>query len=123
MNWLYVALGGALGALGRYGISLLCAGIRVLTLPVGTFAVNVVGCFVLGILTGLGQRCESLPPQLLLMLGTGFCGAFTTFSTFSAETIKACEGGNILQAIIYVAASVSFGFVLFFLGKRLAMGA
>lgn len=109
--------------MSRYGIALLCAGVRVLNLPIGTFAVNIAGCFILGLLTGLGQRYESMSPQLMLLLGTGFCGAFTTFSTFSAETIKACEGGNLAQAVIYVAASVTLGFLLFFLGKRLALGA
>lgn len=114
--------GGALGALVRYGVSLLCAGVRLLSMPVGTFAVNILGCFLLGLITGLGQRQGTIPPQLMLLLSTGFCGAFTTFSTFSAETINACENGHALQAAIYVAASLTIGFLLFFLGKRLMMG-
>ncbi len=108
-----------MGALCRYGVSLLCAGARVLSLPIGTFAVNVAGCFLLGLLAGLGERHTAIPPQLLLFLSTGFCGAFTTFSTFSAETVKAAENGHVIQAVLYVAASVTIGFLMFWLGKRI----
>ena len=114
-------IGGALGALCRYGVGLLCAGVRVLSLPFGTFAVNVAGCFVLGLLTGLGERHTGIPPQLMLLLTTGFCGAFTTFSTFSSETVKACESGHALQALLYVAASIIIGFLLFWIGEKLAI--
>lgn len=120
MNCIYVMIGGALGALCRYGVAQLCTGVRFLSMPTGTFAVNVAGCFVLGLLTGLGERHTGISPQMMLMLTTGFCGAFTTFSTFSAETIKACESGHALQALIYVVASITIGFLLFWLGKRLA---
>lgn len=119
MNCVYVMVGGALGALARYGISLLCSSIRILSLPLGTISVNIAGCFILGLLTGLGTRCNSIPPQLLLMLTTGFCGAFTTFSTFSAETVKAFESGHAFHAIIYIAVSIAAGIAVFILGKHL----
>ena len=120
MNWILVMIGGALGAACRYGVGLLCTGLNFLSLPLGTLAVNIAGCFVLGLLTGLGQRHASIPPQILLLLTTGFCGAFTTFSTFSAETIKAMESGHALHALVYVTISIVVGFLMFWLGKHIA---
>lgn len=112
-NCLYVMMGGALGALLRYVVAQLTAGIRVLEMPVGTFVVNVAGCFVLGVLTGLGHS-----GGVWLLLTVGVCGAFTTFSTFTAETVRAVETGHVWQAALYVGTSVSLGFLLFWWGKR-----
>lgn len=113
-------LGGALGALLRYGVGLACANVRVLTLPVGTLVVNVAGCFILGLLTALAEQHAVQHRALMLMLSVGFCGAFTTFSTFSAETVKAAEGGHFSAALLYVAASITIGFAMFCGGKELA---
>lgn len=112
-------LGGALGALCRYAVAQLCAGIRLLSLPIGTFAVNVLGCFLLGLLAGIGQQNAGLSRPLMLLLTTGFCGAFTTFSTFSGETVKAAQNGQIVQAALYVGASLAAGFLFFWWGKHL----
>lgn len=120
-NCLYVMLGGALGALARYCVAQLCAGVRLLTLPVGTFAVNIVGCFLLGLLTGLGEHNAGFSRPLMLLLTTGFCGAFTTFSTFSGETVKAAEAGQVWQAAAYVAASIAIGFLFFWWGRKLGL--
>lgn len=103
----------------RYGAGRLCAGITLMSVPLGTFMVNIVGCFLLGLLTGLGQQYPGIPRQLLLMFTVGMCGAFTTFSTFSSETIKMMEGGMMLQAVLYVTASIVIGLLLFWLGKSL----
>jgi len=118
-NCLLVMCGGALGALMRYGVGRLCDGVTLLSMPLGTFLVNIVGCFVLGLLTGLGGSNTSISRPLMLMLTTGMCGAFTTFSTFSGEGIKMIEGGQTLSALFYVAASVTIGFALFYLGQSL----
>lgn len=118
-NCLLVMLGGALGALLRYGVSRLCAGVTLLAMPVGTFLVNITGCFLLGLLTGAAEQHTSLPQGLLLMLTVGLCGAFTTFSTFSAEGIRLMESGHILPALLYTTASIVLGFLLFYLGKHL----
>lgn len=122
MNYLYVMLGGALGAALRYGVAQLCSEIRVLSLPVGTLVVNVLGCLLLGVLTGLGERHTALPASLLLMLTTGACGAFTTFSTFSSETVRACEAGQVVPALLYVIVSLSAGFFLFWAGRFVSSG-
>lgn len=116
-NCLYVMLGGAIGALLRYCVSQLFSDVRFFSMPVGTFLVNIVGCFALGLLTGIGETRGAQP--YMLMLTVGVCGAFTTFSTFSGETIKAAEAGHALQAAVYVALSIAVGFLLFWTGKHL----
>lgn len=119
VNYLYVMIGGAIGALLRYGVARLCAGVNILAMPIGTLAVNLVGCFVLGILTGIGETYTGISKGLLLMLTVGMCGAFTTFSTFSGETIKAMENGHVVNALIYVVVSVVAGLLLFWTGKNI----
>lgn len=125
MNYLYVMIGGALGALCRYGVGQWLSGIRLFRLPVGTLAVNLLGCLLLGWLTGLAARHASLPclnedqsRMLLLMLSTGFCGAFTTFSTFSKEMIETMESGLVWHALLYLLLSVGLGFLLFWWAKN-----
>lgn len=117
-NYLLVMVGGALGAAARYGVGRLCANITMANLPAGTFAVNIVGCFVLGFLTAFGESHTAIPRGVLLMLTGGFCGAFTTFSTFSGETIKLLEEGQWASALTYVAASLVLGLLFFVLGKN-----
>lgn len=119
-NCIYVMLGGAIGALLRYCVSQLFADVRFFAMPVGTFLVNIIGCFVLGLLTGIGTTRGAQPYMLLLTVGV--CGAFTTFSTFTGETIKAAEAGHALQAAAYVALSISLGFLLFWWGKHIVAG-
>lgn len=111
--------GGALGALSRYAIGQWMASFRFLSMPVGTFAVNLLGCLLLGLLTGLAERYTQLPRPLVLMLTVGFCGSFTTFSTFTGETLRAFEAGHIAAPLLYVAASVTIGILLFWLGKTI----
>lgn len=119
-NCLFVMLGGAVGALLRYGISRLMAGITFLSMPLGTLLVNIAGCFLLGWLTGIAQVHSNASRPLMLMLTVGLCGAFTTFSTFSAENIKLLENGQFLSTLLYTAASIFLGFLLFWFGKSLA---
>lgn len=88
-----VGLGGALGAVARYGVGEL---VEMDGLPIATFAVNVLGTFVLGLLTFAGADDE-----ILLLVGTGACGAFTTFSSFSVGTVEAWERGDRWLAVGY----------------------
>lgn len=126
MNYFFVMIGGALGAFCRYGIGQMLSGIRFFQMPIGTITVNLIGCFLLGILTAIGMKYETLPwlseaqtKSLLMLLTVGFCGAFTTFSTFSSETIKSMEAGLVWQSIIYALISVGVGLCLFWCGKHL----
>jgi fluoride exporter len=117
-NILYVALGGALGSLLRYGLS---AGLLPRTaisvdFPWATFIANISGCFLIGLFAGFAQKNLYLNPPMQLLLMTGFCGGFTTFSTFSLETIQLLRLGAWPIALAYVCASNALGFGAILLG-------
>lgn len=88
--------------------------------PLGTWAVNVVGCFLIGFLAGLPWGGRLLSPQIKLLLTTGFCGGFTTFSTFMSESGSLLRDGNYLHAGGYVVLSLLVGFVGLVLGHQLS---
>ncbi len=106
---LLVGLGGFFGSIARYGLTL--AGARWLSVafPAGTFAANVLGCFFIGVLMGLAIKASWMNKELYLLLATGFCGGFTTFSTFSAENVQLLGEGNYATAITYLAGSLLAG--------------
>ncbi|MBF1681632.1 MAG: fluoride efflux transporter CrcB [Selenomonas artemidis] len=108
MNVLAVGLGGAIGAVLRY---LLGQAIPRLAgvFPLGTFCVNIVGCFAIGVIVALAGRNSGIDPRLVLFLQTGICGGFTTFSTFSLETVSLMDEGKIPLALLYLCASVMLG--------------
>lgn len=120
-NCFYVMCGGALGALSRYLVATACTHVRVLSLPIGTFVVNVVGCFLLGFFAVMGEQCTSLPRPWLLLFTVGFCGSFTTFSTLTSELYLTTSAGQLWHALLYLAASVVVGFALFVLGRTAAL--
>lgn len=101
---LYVAIGGALGALARFAVGASAAQ-EAPTIPWSTLLVNVAGSFLLGVLLRVPAEGE-LAVLLRLGLGVGFCGAFTTFSTFSYEGLRMLELGHGARALGYASASV-----------------
>jgi fluoride exporter len=103
-----LALGSALGGLARYLISGAVQRPDA-TFPTGTLLVNIVGSFILGALARYAAMTPTFSPELRLFIGAGFCGGFTTFSTFSVETIELLQGGAFARAGLYVAASVFAG--------------
>ena len=106
MHVLSVALGGALGAVARYWFSgWLNAGDS--KLPWGTLSANVLGSFLMGVMFVLILEKAKLPPEMRPLLMTGFLGAFTTFSTFSLETLTLIHEGHIIAALFYVLLSVT----------------
>ncbi len=115
-----VGLGGFAGSVLRYLVSRLVSGVNFLSLPLGTLLVNVVGCFVLGLLTGLFSRTQGMSPELRLLLTTGLCGGFTTFSTFMGENFEMARGGHFALLTAYVVISLAAGFVLFYAGYALS---
>jgi CrcB protein len=119
-NFLLVGLGGAFGSMARYGVSYLTSKLVISTFPFGTLIINVVGCFVIGILFGLSMRNEWLEDAGWLLLATGFCGGFTTFSTFALENIQMAGRHQAMSALLYTALSLVLGLVLCRLGIRLA---
>ncbi|HAC15098.1 MAG TPA: fluoride efflux transporter CrcB [Bacteroidetes bacterium] len=107
---LWVGLGGALGSSSRYVISHLIQENTSSGFPFGTFTVNIIGCLIIGFLVGLSiHRPESLSEQSRFLLSTGFCGGFTTFSAFSAETFSLIDKGEFTTAILYVILSIFVG--------------
>lgn len=116
MLYVYVGLAGALGALARYGVGIGFQSIWTGSFPLGTLAVNLVGSFVLGWLTHFLFRTGRLSPMVVTAVGTGFVGSFTTFSTFSVETIIMLESGNVMGALIYVTLSIVLGLFSSWLG-------
>ncbi|MCQ2272295.1 MAG: fluoride efflux transporter CrcB [Bacteroidales bacterium] len=118
-NFLWVMGGGALGAAFRYGVGLLLPSSRFSNLPIATFAVNIVGCLLLGILIGLGQKYTNFAEGPYLLFTVGLCGAFTTFSTFTADTFRLMEGGNNIAALGYLILSIVIGFLFFFIGRKI----
>lgn len=102
-----VALGGMVGAPARYLTDWLLNR-RQAVLPRETLLVNVAGSLVLGLLTGLGQHGH-VPAAVDAGFGTGFCGAFTTFSAFSVEVVRLVQDGETMQAVRYVGASLVLG--------------
>ena len=113
-----IALGGAAGTLARWWIGGLAQGASA-TFPTGTLVINIAGSFALGFLARYLLE-TSAPPELRLALTVGLCGGFTTFSTFSFETIALLESGNLLRAATYVTASVVLSLFATFGGLVLA---
>jgi CrcB protein len=101
-----IALGGSLGALCRFGIAQWVMLIWPKAFPLATFAVNLIGCLIIGILYGLWLSRPEFSPILRQGLFIGFLGAFTTFSTFSLDAIRLMENGESLLALGYILLSV-----------------
>ena len=106
MHWLSIALGGALGAMGRYWVSSYFLPVSAFKFPYATFSVNVLGSFLMGILYVLIIERTGLPDQARHLLMVGFLGAFTTFSTFSLDAISLWQNGGQTMALIYVFSTV-----------------
>ncbi|MFF9015029.1 fluoride efflux transporter CrcB [Streptomyces sp. NPDC014870] len=114
MNWLLVLAGAAVGAPLRYLTDRAVQSRHDSVFPWGTFAVNIVGSFVLGMLTGVSST------RAHLLLGTGLCGALTTYSTFSYETLRLYESGAKGYAAANVAGSLAAGLGAVWLGVEIA---
>lgn len=115
----FVFIGGGLGSVLRFLIG------KFLNnpengIPYGTFAANILGSFLIGIVLGLSAKHESLTQNQTLLLATGFCGGFTTFSTFAYENHMFLKSGDFINFAIYTIASFVIGFLAVFLGMYLA---
>ncbi|WP_408007613.1 fluoride efflux transporter CrcB [Pseudalkalibacillus sp. A8] len=118
MNLLLVMIGGFLGSISRYmlGEWLYMEN----GFPIGTLSVNLIGCLFLGWFTAFIIKRKKIWPEIPLLVGTGFTGSFTTFSTFSVETIQLLEQQMIMTAITYILISVFAGIGLAYIGYKLA---
>jgi CrcB protein len=107
MQLVAVAVGGALGALGRYGVNGLLYPISDSKFPLGTLAVNVIGSFMMGLLYVMIVEKGVLPAEWRNFLMVGFLGAFTTFSTFSLDVLALFEGGHYSLGLVYLLLSLA----------------
>jgi CrcB protein len=113
---LIVGLGGFFGTMARYLVSKINLMENFLSLPLGTLTANVTGSFLIGFLTGLASKSEILSADMRLFLMAGFCGGFTTFSSFTNENLQLIQNGQFLNAAVYIGISLFLGFVAVFLG-------
>jgi CrcB protein len=118
-RFLLVGIGGFLGAMARYGVSLAAARLWSGEFPLGTFLANVSGCFALGLFVTLSTERLAVEPGVRLLVATGFLGAYTTFSTFEYETHRLLETGALGWAALNAAASVGAGLAAVRLGVAL----
>ncbi|MCH6161186.1 fluoride efflux transporter CrcB [Streptomyces marispadix] len=121
MTWVLIAVGGMIGAPLRYLTDRAVQSRHESLFPWGTFTVNAVGCLMLGVLTGAADS-GAAGPMVMSLLGTGLCGALTTYSTFSYETLRLAERGCGVLALANVAASLVIGLGAAFAGLALARG-
>ncbi|WP_035806037.1 fluoride efflux transporter CrcB [Kitasatospora mediocidica] len=119
MNWLLVIVGAIVGAPLRYLTDRAVQSRHDSVFPWGTLAVNVTGCLILGTLAG-AVTAGAASSQLQLLIGTGLCGALTTYSTFSYETLRLAEDGAASLAVANVAVSVVAGLGAVYAGSALA---
>ena len=119
-RFLVVGFGGCLGAMARYGVHLAVATFWSRPFPLGTFLINVSGSFVLGFFSTFAAGRLDIAPEWRLFVGTGFVGAYTTFSTFEYETQRLTEAGAAVWAALNVVCSVVAGYAAVWLGIRLA---
>jgi len=110
-----VGVGGFAGSVARYGLSLAAQRLSI-QWPAGTLAANVGGCLVIGIITGIAARGETLSPEARLVLATGFCGGFTTMSSFVYETAAMVRASEYLHACFYTAGTFILSMAAFAAG-------
>lgn len=119
-EFLLVASGSFLGGGMRFLVSKWMQAWIPAVFPIGTLTVNIVGCFLLGFLSGLSWTGNVMSPGTKLMLTTGFCGGFTTFSTFMNENSQLMKDENYLYLALYLFGSLALGFLAVLLGHQLS---
>lgn len=111
-----VGTGGFLGSISRFLASRFMQNNFPSAFPFGTFFVNITGCFLIGLIYGLSERSSLITSGWKMFLAVGFCGGFTTFSTFTNENLALLRDGDFFHFFIYTALSVFLGITATFFG-------
>ena len=115
---LLIGTGGFIGTILRYLLSQFIQSKALSAFPYGTLGVNILGCFIIGIVFALSER-TNMHPEWRLFLATGICGGFTTFSAFTNETFGLLRDGQLWYASVYIIVSVVIGVLATFIGYSL----
>ena len=116
-----VGIGGFIGSIMRYLVTIWSqVFFKELSFPLGTLIVNISGCLLLGLLNGWAENYQFFTSQIRLFMFVGILGSFTTFSTFSYETIKMMQNGDSFQALLNIAIQVIVGLFAAFIGFQIA---
>lgn len=108
---LIIGTGGFLGTVSRYLSQRLISYYLSVSFPFGTFFVNILGCFLVGLIFGIGEKSNTLSPEVRMFLMVGFCGGFTTFSTFSLDCINLMRDAQYIYLLTYISLSVILGLI------------
>ncbi|HEY2855722.1 MAG TPA: fluoride efflux transporter CrcB [Gemmatimonadaceae bacterium] len=122
MIWWYVAIGSAAGGVARFALATFVQQRVGPNFPVGTLVVNISGSLLLGFLMRIALGTDAISPETRVLLTTGFCGGYTTFSTFTYETMMLIEDGESTRAGLYIVLSVVLSLAGAWLGIVLARG-
>lgn len=111
--------GGFLGTIARFLTSRYFSAVFPSSFPLGTFAVNIIGSFIIGIIFGIAQKGDFMNSEWRLFLTVGFCGGFTTFSAFAIENINLLRSADYFNFFLYTGSSIIFGLLATFIGIML----
>lgn len=116
-----VGLGGAIGSILRFVIGNWIKQSIAITFPLATFSINIIGCFIIGLLYGISEKNNLGNSDLNYLLIIGFCGGFTTFSTFANENNNLLQQHNFTISLLYITASVLLGIIAVRIGYKIAL--
>ncbi|HAF31185.1 MAG TPA: fluoride efflux transporter CrcB [Bacteroidales bacterium] len=111
-----VGSGGFIGSVARYYISKIVQESSYTSFPIGTLSINIIGSLLIGFLLGLALKYPSFSVEWRMVLMVGFCGGFTTFSTFTSENFKLMQDGQFFYVLMYTGLSILLGFSAVYLG-------
>jgi CrcB protein len=114
-----IGLGGGIGSVFRYLTAVLVGKYFQTAFPWATFTANVLGCLIIGLLLGVFENQEFAQPDLKFLFITGFCGGYTTFSTFASENVNLLQSGNTFMVFFYIASSVMISLFAVWVGLSL----
>ena len=120
LPFVYVGLGSMLGGVSRYGMTLATQNYAAMSMPLGTLISNFAGCLLIGLIAGIGASSQILSTEMRLLLATGFCGGFTTMSSFIYELGQLIQDKEYFYASSYFAATMAGASLAFVLGLFLS---